>query len=95
MNPIHDYIISVILEKISSMRIKVMGVIGNISLKVIDGIVVNIEYEHCNVRFAFLQVLRLEKMFASEASHEDLKVGTKDGKNFKNLELVKSFQEKN
>ena len=69
-----------------------MGIIDNISLKVIDGNVVNIEYEKSNLSVAIFQMLRLEVLFAQENRYEDIKVERIDGKKLKALNWWSHFR---
>ena len=62
-----------------------IGIIDNISLKVIGGNVANIEYEKSNLSVAIFQMLRLEKLFAQENRYEDIKFERIDGKKVKAL----------
>ena len=65
LNYVHDYIINVLSEsdfKHEDNRIKKLGIIDDISLKVINGDVENIGHDISNQRVAILQMLCLEKL---------------------------------
>ena len=64
---------------------KMMGFLGDISQKVMVGVVKNIEHEISNRRVSNLQMLRLEKFHAHEAMYVGRKVDTLDGQNSKVL----------
>ena len=64
-------------------RIKLMGIVDDMSLKVVDGDVKVYKCERTNLRNAKLQMFCLGKLYAQEATYEDMKVDKLDGNNLR------------
>ena len=72
LNYVGDYIIILLSEsdfKHENIRIKVMGIIDGISLKVIDRDVKTIEHDMSNLSVAILKMLCLERLYIDEKYH--------------------------
>ena len=72
-----------------------MGIIDDISLKVIDGDVEIFEHKISNLRVAISQKLCLGKLYKKEADHEKRGVESINGKRIVNHDEYESFQSKN
>ena len=69
--------------------------LDDISLKLIDGNVENIEHEVSNLGVVLLRMLYPKSFCAQEVKHEDLKAYTLDGKIPESIHLVKFVQDEN
>ena len=66
LSHIRDFMNNVLLEsdfKLEDNRIRAMGIVGDISLLLIDGAKQNFEHEISKVRFAILQLVCLERLY--------------------------------
>ena len=62
---------------------------------ILDRTVQNISGEINILRVGLLQLLCVEKTYAPEAKYEDMNVDTLDEKTLVDIEMVRSFQDKN
>ena len=75
--------------------LRVLAVIDDMSVLVIDGNVENLFQEMNNLRIGFYNCFCLEKLYTLETKREAMEIDTLDGKKLENFDSVKWFQDKN
>ena len=81
-----DYIFNLLSEsefEQESNCINLMGIINDISLKVIEEDVENSKHEICYLKVAILQISCLERLYTDEKHHETSRIFEKDGQTYK------------